>query len=84
MQGIQRYIKEAERELNNIENQRPLPNDPTKTNNDTVNKTTKRFEKEDLMKDKVAEGLITKNSRTLRFQQKPKIYKEGNTSYYFS
>ena len=39
MQGIQRYIKEAERELNNIENQRPLPNDPTKTNNDTFNKT---------------------------------------------
>ena len=27
------------KELNNIENQRPLPNDPTKTNNDTFNKT---------------------------------------------
>ena len=47
-----KYIKQVE--LNNTENYRPLPNDPTKINNDTVNETIKRFQKEHLIKDKVA------------------------------
>ena len=41
VQDCQLYIKEAER--HNTENYRPLPNDPTKINNDTVNKTIKKF-----------------------------------------
>ena len=39
IQDFKLYIKEAERQLNNIKNYRPLPNDPTKINRDTVNKT---------------------------------------------
>ena len=77
IQDVKLYIKEAERQLNNTENYRPLPNDPTKTNNDRVNKTIKRFQKEHLTKDKVAEGLITRNPRTPRFYTKPKNRKEG-------
>ena len=72
IQDVKLYIKEAERQLNNTENYRPIPNDPTKINNDTVNKTIKRFRKEHLIKDKVAEGLITQNPAT------PFLYKAQN------
>ena len=61
IQDVQQNIKEAGRQLNNIRNYGQLPNDPTKMNNDTVNKTFKRFENEHLIKDKVAERLIIEN-----------------------
>ena len=38
-------VKEAEKQLHNTKNYRPLRNDPTKINNDTVNQTIKRFKK---------------------------------------
>ena len=57
---MQQYIKEAER-IKNTESCRSLPNDPTRINNDTVNKTIKRLENEQLIKDKVEEELITEN-----------------------
>ena len=76
IQDVKQYIKEAERQLNNTENHRPLPNDPTKINNDTVNKTIKRFRKEHLLEE-VAEGLIALNLRTPSSYAKPKIHKEG-------
>ena len=44
IQGVKLYVKEAERQLNDTENYRPLPNDPSKINNDTGNKT-KDFKK---------------------------------------
>ena len=49
--NVKLYIKVAERQLNNTGNCRPLPNDLTKMNNDTVNKTIKRFQKEYFIKD---------------------------------
>ena len=76
IQDAKLYIKEAERQLNNTENYRSQPNDPTKINNDTVNKTIKRFQKEHLIKDKIAEALITQNPRAPRFYTKPKIHKK--------
>ena len=39
IQDFKLHIKEAERQLNNTKNYRRLPNDPTKINSDTVNKT---------------------------------------------
>ena len=48
-----------------------------KKKNDTFNKTIKRFQKEHLIKDSVAEGLIIQNPRTPRFYTKPKIHIEG-------
>ena len=77
IQDVKLYIKEAERQLHNTENYRPLPNGPTKINNGTVNKTIKRFQKEDLIKGKVPEGLITQNPRIPQFYAKSKIHKEG-------
>ena len=62
-QDVKLSIKEAERQLNNIEKYRPLLNDSTKIKNGTVNKTIERFQKEHLIKDRVAEGLITQNPR---------------------
>ena len=41
---VKLYIKEVERHLNCTENYRPLPNDPTKINNDTVNKAIQTFD----------------------------------------
>ena len=76
IQDVKLYIKEAERQLHNTENHRPLTNDPTKINNDTVNKTVKRFQKEHLIKDQVGERLKTQNPITPRFYTKSKIHKE--------
>ena len=77
IQDVKLCIKEAERQLNNTKIYRPLPNNPTKANNDTVKKVIKRFQKEHLIKNKIAEGLITRNPRTPQFYTKPKIDKEG-------
>ena len=41
IQDVNQYIKEAERQLNNNENYRPLSNNPKKVNNDTVKKQLK-------------------------------------------
>ena len=48
----------------------------TKTMKQLIKKLLK-FQKEHLMKEKVAEGLITQNPRTLTCYTKPKILKEG-------
>ena len=61
-QDIKQFIKDR-KQSNNTEYYRPLPNDPTKINNYTVNKANKRFQKQRLIKDKVTEGLITQNPR---------------------
>ena len=78
--SVQQYIGEAERQLNNIKNYRLLPNDPTKMNNNAVNKTIKIFENEHLIKDKVSEGLVTENSQnhhnpiqSLKFNKKESL-----------
>ena len=73
-QDVIEYIKEAERQLNNVKNYIPLPNDATKISNDTINKTIKRFQKEHLIKDKVADGIIT---QTQEQHKSLKIHKEG-------
>ena len=77
IQDVKLHIKEAERQLDYTESYRPLPNDPTKIN-DTVNKTIVNIQKENLIKDKVAEGLITQNPRKPRFYTKPKSTKKAS------
>ena len=42
IEDVKLYIKEAERQLDNTKEYRPLPNDPTKVNNGAVNKSIKR------------------------------------------
>ena len=43
---VKDYIKEAERQLNNTENYRKLPEDPTATNIRLVNDSIERFKKQ--------------------------------------
>ena len=47
---VKLYIKEAERQLNNTETYRPLPNDPTKINKTQLIKQLKYFRKNILLK----------------------------------
>lgn len=64
IQDVQQYIKEAERQYNNIKNYMPLPNDLTKVINKKVDKTIEKeniriSEKDNLIKDKEGEYLLT-------------------------
>ena len=52
IQDVKLYIKEAERQLNNTETYRPLPNDPTKINKTQLIKQLKYFRKNILLKAK--------------------------------
>ena len=57
---VKDYIKKAERNLNNTENNRKLQEDSTARNLKLVNDTTERFKKQKLINEKVAEGLKKK------------------------
>ena len=50
IQDVKLYIKKAERQLNNTETYRPLPNDPTKINKTQLIKQLKYFRKNILLK----------------------------------
>ena len=52
IQDVKLYIKKAERQLNNTETYRPLPNDPTKINKTQLIKQLKYFRKNILLKAK--------------------------------
>ena len=69
-------LPEATKQLNNTKIYRPLPNDLTKINNETVNKEIKKISKKHLIREKLAERLIIQNPKTPRFYTKPKIHKE--------
>ena len=71
------YIKEAERQVHNTENYKRLNHNPNTTNNDTVNKIIKRFHKENLLSKNIAEGLKIESPKSLHFNLKPKLHKEG-------
>ena len=70
-------IKEAERQLHNTENYKRLNRTPTTTNDDTVNKIIKRFHKESLISNNIAEGLKIESPKSPHFYLKPKLHKEG-------
>ena len=74
---VEDYINECNRQLNNNENYRFLANDPTTSNNETVNNTITRFRNENLIDKNVAEGLKAISPRTPQFYIQPKIHKEG-------
>ena len=65
--------------MKNNENYKTLKyDDPTETHNRLVNSFIERFQKERMMKEKVAQRLKTENSRTPKFYLQPKIHKKGN------
>ena len=52
---VKDYIREAESQLKNKDNYDRLKYDPTETHNRSVNGTIERFEKQNMMKEKVTE-----------------------------
>ena len=64
---VKYYIREAESQLKSKDNYDRLKYDPTERHNRLVNNTIERFKKQKMMKEKVAEGLKTENSRTPKF-----------------
>ena len=50
---------------------------PTTTNNERVNKITKRFHNENLISRNIAEGLKIESPKLQRFYLRPKLHKEG-------
>ena len=75
---IDKYISEAQRQLNDEINYKKLQTDPTLQHNKTVNDTIERFKKDRTIPTKIAHGLITSKPRTPKFYILPKIHKENN------
>ena len=75
---IDKYISEAQRQLNDENNYKKLQTDPTLQHNKLVNDTVERFKKDKSIPTKIADGLITSNPRTPKFYISPKIHKENN------
>ena len=55
-----------------------LKYDPTETYDRLVNETIEWLKKQKMMKEKVAHGLKTENSRTPKFYLQPKIHRRGS------
>lgn len=71
------YIKEAERQLNNLQHYKPLPYDTTLTNTGQIRKVLKRLEEMGKLPPNSTSQLIPKNIRTSPFYLLPKIHKPG-------
>ena len=75
---VEKYIKEANRQLSDKRNYKTLQEDPTLQHNNLVNDTIDRFKKENLLSKKLAEGLKSVNPKPPKFYISPKIHKENN------
>ena len=64
---VKNYIREVESQLKNKDNHNRLKYDPTETHNRLVNDTTERFKKQQIIKEKNADGLKTEYPRTPKF-----------------
>ena len=75
---IDKYIFEAQRQLNNENNSKKLQIDPTLQCNKLVNNKVERSKKYKSIPTKIADGLIISNPRTPRLYSQPKIHKEND------
>ena len=69
---VKDYINETHRHY------KTLNKDPATTDVKLVNDTIQRFKKENLLKEKLADGLKVSNPKTLKFCMKPKLHKKDN------
>ena len=76
--GVEDYIREAESQFKNKDNYDRLQNGTTERHNRLVKDTIQRFKNQEMMKEKVTEGLKTENPRTLKLYLRSKIHKRGN------
>ena len=72
------YINEASPQWSDKDNYQQLPNDPTLQHNKIVNNTIERFQKENLLSKKTAEGLKIFNTKTPQFYITLKINTKNN------
>ena len=75
---VEDYIIEAKRQLNDDNHYQQLQIDTTDSNKEIINKTIERFKRNGYLKEKVADGLISKECKTAKFYLLPKIHKENN------
>ena len=72
---VEKYIKEANRQLSDKHNYKALQEGPTLQHSNSVNHTNDRFKKENLLSKKLAEGLKSVNPKP------PKFYISPNPRY---
>ena len=75
---VEKYINEANRQLSDKCNYEKLQEDPTRQQSNLVNDSIDRFKKENLISNKLADGLKSVNPKTPKFYISPKIHKENN------
>ena len=73
---VEKYIKEANRQLSNKRNYKKLQKDPTLQHSNLVNDTIDRFKKENLLSNKLADGLKPVNPKTPKFKFHPRYTKK--------
>ena len=72
------YIREANRQLNNIDFYNKKPNDQTEFKRNKVNNTINKLKLQRLLDDKTAKNIQTLEAGKPNFYVRIKIYKEGN------
>ena len=75
---VEKYIKEANRQLSDKRNYKTLQEDPTLQQSNLVNDTIDRFKKENLFSKILADGLKSVNPKPPKFYISPKIHKQNN------
>ena len=72
------YLNEANRQLNNKEFCKEIPNDPTELNRKKVNNAIKELKSAKLLDEKIAKKLEVQEAKALAFYMFPKIQKPEN------
>ena len=78
IQNLENYTQEAKRQLNNKHYYEKLLNDPTRSNQNTINSMIGSWNKQKLITQKVANSLKINDARASKFYTLPKIHKKGN------
>ena len=76
------YIREANRQLSDINFYTKLPSDLTSVNAKIINETINKFVKENLLAKNLGKSLINEEPKTPKFYLNPKVHKENNPYIY--
>ena len=76
--SVEDYIKEAERQLKDVDFYAELSHNPTNDHAEVINKTIKGFIKEKLITEKLGKNLIQEDPKTPNLYFRPKIHKTNN------
>ena len=74
---VEKYIKEAKRQLSDKRNYKTRQEDQTLQHSNLVNNTIERFKNEDLLSTKLAEGLKSVNRKPSKFTFHPRYIKRA-------